>query len=161
MTTFVASEAFVASYPKALALYCSDGRFTQSVEELFQRLGRARLDTLTMPGGAGLFNVWLAGFSSSQAMMRAASFLISAHGIEQAILVAHAGCGFYKSQMQGASAEAIRDQQLSDLRLAASVCQERHPALTISLYYAVPEKRITFHPVPLVAAPAGTSTKPG
>jgi hypothetical protein len=160
MPTFVASDAFLPSHPKALALYCSDGRFTNSVEELLRRLGHPCLDTMTMPGGAALYNVWLAGFSSSEAVSSAASFLIAAHGIEQAILLAHAGCGFYKRRMAGASPEATQAQQLADLRLAASVLLERHPALSVSLYYAIAEQRVTFHPVPLVQPPADARSAP-
>ena len=43
-----------AAYPDALAVYCSDGRFTRAVDELLAKLGHPRLDTLTIPGGPGL-----------------------------------------------------------------------------------------------------------
>jgi len=53
---FVASERFRPSHPSALAVYCSDGRFTRAVEQLLESKGCARVDTLTMPGGPALFS---------------------------------------------------------------------------------------------------------
>ena len=51
--TFQSSTPYEPSHPKALAIYCSDGRFTQPVEDLLHSLGHARLDTCTLPGGPG------------------------------------------------------------------------------------------------------------
>ena len=151
MTPFVATEAFEPSHPRALAVYCSDGRFTNAVEELLHRLGHPRVDTVTLPGGPALFNVWLAGFSDSDAITRGTSFLIEAHGIEQVALFAHEGCGFYKARMAGASAEQIREHQIADLRVSAGVLLQRHPRLKMRLYHAVAHKNVTFHEVPLSA----------
>ena len=44
---FQGRTAFHEEHPTALAVYCSDGRFTESVEELLRALGHERLDTLT------------------------------------------------------------------------------------------------------------------
>ena len=48
------SVPFDASHPKALAIYCSDGRFTSAVEVLLEAVGHDRLDTMTLPGGPAL-----------------------------------------------------------------------------------------------------------
>ena len=52
MDSFSPRMRFEATHPEALAVYCSDGRFTDAVEELLHHLGYTRLDTLTLPGGA-------------------------------------------------------------------------------------------------------------
>ena len=57
---FLSITPYEPRHPKALAVYCSDGRFTQAVEELCHHLGHERLDTLTMPGGPALLNPWTA-----------------------------------------------------------------------------------------------------
>jgi len=145
---FLSTKPFEASHPDALAIYCSDGRFTDAVEELLHGLGHPRLDTLTMPGGAALFNAWLAGMSESMAITRAARFLIEAHATKRAILVAHEGCGYYKKHYADATPTAVRDHQEHDLRHAAGHLREYHPEVAASLYVAVLDKgRVKFEPV--------------
>jgi len=145
--TFVATEAFEPAHPKMLALYCSDGRFTNSVEELLHELGHRRVDTVTLPGGPALFNVWLAGFSESDAIQRGTSFLVEGHRIERVALFAHAGCGFYKARMPNQPPERIREQQVTDLRSAGVFLRQRHSSLRVTLYYAVADKTVSFHEV--------------
>jgi Putative carbonic anhydrase len=150
---FLALEPFEKSHPRALAIYCSDGRFTNAVEELLRTLGHARLDTLTMPGGPALFNAWLAGMSHSVALAESSRFLIESHGIRQVILIAHEGCGFYRKQYAGASGEQVRGHQEDDLRRAASVVRNAHPSVEVLLYRAqVEEGRVKF--VALSSSPA-------
>ncbi len=133
---FLASSPFDASHPTALAIYCSDGRFTNAVEELLHALGHPRLDTLTMPGGPALFNAWLAGLSQSMAMVEGSRFLIEAHAIRRVILLAHEGCGFYRKHYAGLTPDQVRAHQETDLRTAASSLHAAHPSLEISLYCA-------------------------
>lgn len=73
--------SFEASYPDALAVYCSDGRFTAAVDELLEHLGHPRLDTLTIPGGPGLLNHKTSGYSDCDTFSRSAEFLIREHTI--------------------------------------------------------------------------------
>ena len=90
--TYVAKHPFDASHPDALAIYCSDGRFTEAVEELLRHLGHARLDTLTLPGGPALLELNTAGFSQLETARTSSSFLIAGHGIKRVVL----GCRFHK-----------------------------------------------------------------
>ena len=133
---FVATVPYDASHPSALALYCSDGRFTEAVEELFKSLGHMRLDTLTMPGGPGLFNVWIAGMGDSTAISGGARFLIESHQIRRVLLIAHEGCGFYRKHLGGQTQEQIRAQQEDDLRVAARGLETARGGLRLDLYYA-------------------------
>jgi carbonic anhydrase len=91
---YVSRGPYEASHPHVLAVYCSDGRFTDAVEDLAQHLGHECIDTLTLPGGPGLLNRWSADYLESEMVMRAAKFLIQGHHITEVLLMAHAGCGY-------------------------------------------------------------------
>ena len=82
------SPRFDARHPTALAIYCSDGRFTSAVEDLCEGLGHERLDTMTLPGGPALLTHWPADLSEVHVFSRAADFLIEAHAISQTVLLA-------------------------------------------------------------------------
>jgi hypothetical protein len=139
VSSFVANTPFSASYPTALAIYCSDGRFTEAVEELLHHLGHKRLDTLTLPGGPGLLNPWSAGGSvlDSEHVMRSAQMLIKNHGITEVVLLAHAGCGHYKLRYPLHSPEDIKKSQIADLAVAAKALDS--DALRIHQYWLQPE----------------------
>jgi hypothetical protein len=65
------SEPYDRTHPAALAIYCSDGRFTRAVERLLKSLGHSRLDTMTLPGGPALLNPWPADLSEVHIFTRA------------------------------------------------------------------------------------------
>jgi hypothetical protein len=139
---------FEEAHPEALSLYCSDGRFTRSVEALLHKLGHPRLDTLTMPGGPGLLDADGARLSESSSVRRATSFLVQGHGIKTVILIAHEGCGYYRKRYRGRSPEELISIQIAELQKAASWLESAHPALRIECYYARPHKgRIAFSSV--------------
>ena len=139
MSTFVANAPFSASHPSALAIYCSDGRFTEAVEELLHHLGHKRLDTLTLPGGPGLLNPWASGGSVLEAghVMKSAQMLIKNHGITEVVLLAHAGCGHYKQRFPRQSADEIKKVQIEDLAVAAKALDSK--ALRIHRYWLEPQ----------------------
>ena len=139
---------FEASYPDALAVYCSDGRFTAAVDELLAHLGHPRLDTLTIPGGPGLLNHKTSGYSDCDTFSRSAEFLIREHTITTVVLLAHAGCGFYGRKFPDLSADQIRTRQLDDLRLAERELLATHPRLRVEAFIAVPSgDHVRFDPV--------------
>jgi len=130
---------FDAKHPHALAMYCSDGRFTEAVEGLLRDLGHARLDTLTIPGGPALLDLTSSGLGAVDVMRDAATFLIRGHGIKQVVLLGHEGCGYYKARYKYESTEAMRRRQLSDLRQAAHWVRGAHEGLAVATYFATPE----------------------
>jgi hypothetical protein len=147
--SFVATAPFIADHPPALAFYCSDGRFTEPVEELLRHLGHPRLDTLTLPGGGGLLNPTSASFADLDAARRAAQFLIEAHAIRDAFLIAHAGCGYYRRRMATTkTAEQIVAAQRKDLQVAAETLRRANAALRTHLFFArIDGARVAFDPV--------------
>jgi hypothetical protein len=147
-TPFVSTAAFDTHHPSALAVYCSDGRFTQAVEDLLRHLGHERLDTLTLPGGPGLLNFWAGSLLEADQVERAAGFLIRGHEIEHVVLLAHAGCGYYRQKYPGRPAAEVHRTQLDDLVIAARSLRSARAGLSMALYYAVPEgSRVRFDAV--------------
>jgi len=130
---------FEADYPDALAVYCSDGRFGHAIEELFTHLGHPRLDTLTIPGGAGLLNHRTSGYGDCDTFTRAAEFLIRGHHLTFVVLLAHENCGFYGAKYPDLSHAEIAKRQCADLLHAKAELEATHPRLTVSAYLAVPE----------------------
>jgi len=153
---FTTKSTFRADHPPALALYCSDGRYTGPVEELLLHLGHERLDTLTLPGGPGLLSMSSAAFVELDATKRGASFLIAGHGIRDVFLIAHEGCGYYRSRNPRKDPAAIARIQREDLRAAAGTIETSHANVATHLYYARPhDGRVTFDPVARTPEPFG------
>jgi hypothetical protein len=145
---FVSKIPYEAHHPHVLAIYCSDGRFTDAVEELASHLGHERIDTLTLPGGPGLLNRWSADYLESEVVSRAAHFLIKGHDIVEVLLLAHEGCGYYKTRHGSLGEEFIAEQQLKDLQEAATELQKAHPGISVHTYMVRPDgRKIRFDPI--------------
>jgi hypothetical protein len=143
-----ATVPFEAKHPHALAMYCSDGRFTDAIEELLHGLGHPRLDTLTIPGGPALLDLTSSTLGGVEVMRSAASFLIKSHHITQVVLLGHEGCGYYKARFPYESAEAMRRRQLNDLTQSARWLRGEHEGLSVATYFAAPDgKRIGFEEI--------------
>lgn len=136
MTAFRSPLHFDKTHPSALAVWCSDGRFTHAVEQLLQSLGEARLDTLTIPGGPALLDTTSAGVGALDVVREATSFLVKGHSIQRVVLIAHAECGYYRNRFRYESAEAMRRRQLADLRGAARWLRTAHGGVQVSCYFA-------------------------
>lgn len=138
-----------STHPTALAMYCSDGRFTKSVEELLKALGYDRLDTLTIPGGAAHLSPATATRSELELFGDAASFLISAHHITHVVLLAHDHCGHYRHRFKHLDDDAMRTMQEADLRAARQTLKAGHPGLEVRTYFATPYTgRVRFDEIP-------------
>ena len=149
---FISKVLYEETHPTVLAIYCSDGRFTDGVEDLAQELGHDRIDTLTIPGGPALLNRWVADYLESDVVTRAARFLIEGHHITEVLLLAHAGCGYYRARHGALGPEFIAEQQLTDLRHAAEELRKAYPEMNVRLFFARPQGgRIHFEPVPAKA----------
>jgi hypothetical protein len=148
MSTVDSRTPFLPTHPVALAVYCSDGRFTGAVEELLASLGHERIDTLTMPGGPALLDLSSAMPSDRDAVGRAVRFLVHGHALTEVVLVAHEGCGYYRARHPTRSADEIRALQLADLKKAAGVLRIEHPKLEVVAYLAqVVDGHVRFAPV--------------
>jgi hypothetical protein len=130
---------YEADHPTALAMYCSDGRFTNAVEELLESLGYERLDTLTIPGGPAHLAPGTATATETQLIGDAASFLISAHHVSHVVLLAHDHCAHYRLRFPALDDAAMRPKQEADLHDAKQALITAHPGLDVRAFYATPE----------------------
>ena len=141
-------EPFDASHPPVLAIYCSDGRFTNAVESLARAAGHDRVDTLTLPGGPALLCPAAANLSEVDTVSRAAQFLIEGHKTQHLVLVAHQGCGYYRKRYPRLPDAHIEKHQLDHLAVASKALARKYPELHIERYYArVDQGMIELHPV--------------
>lgn len=146
MDPFVVRE-FDPAHPTVLALYCSDGRFTEAVERLCASLGAPRIDTVTIPGGPGLLDIGKLALMDRAAILRALDFLIRGHSIERVFLVAHEGCGYYRARYPRRGAGEIREVQVADLRSARETIVRSHRVSAHCFYARVSAGGVTFDPI--------------
>jgi hypothetical protein len=146
--TIQASTAFDAKHPDALAVYCSDGRLTSSIEELLKALGHLRHDTLTLPGGPGLLSHWTARHGEGYTVREAAQFLIRAHGIKTVVLVSHVDCGYYRARYPEASGQEREERGVRDLTAGLAAMGELVPGVAVKAFFArIVGGRVRFDPV--------------
>jgi hypothetical protein len=134
---YAARTPFDANRVGAAAVYCSDGRFGEQMDEfLHEGLVLPRYDRVAVPGGAAC----LAGRTTSPFWQKTAleeqlSFLIREHNLRQVILIAHDGCAFYKD-LWPADPRAVERQQAQDLATAAACIRFWNPGIEIESYFA-------------------------
>src|SRR3954451_11020458 len=74
----------------AAAVYCSDGRFGEQMDEfLHEGLGLPRYDRVAMPGGAACLTGHAIAFHDQYALERQLKFLITHHALTRVVLIAH------------------------------------------------------------------------
>src|SRR5438045_7686875 len=79
----------------AAAVYCSDGRFGEQMDEfLHNSLGLPRYDRMAVPGGAACLAGHLMVYHEMNAMDQQLAFLIQSHALSRIVLIAHENCGF-------------------------------------------------------------------
>src|SRR5689334_7053819 len=101
----------------AAAIYCSDGRFGEQMDEFLHRgLALPRYDRLAVPGGAACLAGHVRSFHEKAALERQLEFLIRAHQLDRIVLIAHHDCAFYKDAWLGLN--SLEQQQAADLRVA-------------------------------------------
>src|SRR6266480_1967387 len=88
--SYYAMERWHSERIRALALYCSDGRWGEAFDEFcHQHLQIPRYDRWAVPGGPS----WLAGHPQDVGLLDAArtqlDFLVQAHDLERIVLITH------------------------------------------------------------------------
>ncbi|MBK7397311.1 MAG: hypothetical protein IPJ34_13700 [Myxococcales bacterium] len=141
---FRAPIPFEPSHPDALAMYCSDGRFTHAVEALLAELGYPRLDTLTVPGGPAVLSIATASLGTFDVVRNALSFLVTGHAIAHVVLIAHDSCGYYKQRFPYESAEAMHRRQVGDLEAASKWIRGEHRKVEVTKFFARRDEHVEF-----------------
>jgi hypothetical protein len=151
--TFVASEAWNDRRIRALAMYCSDGRWGDAFDELCHcRLHIPRYDRFALPGGpAWLTERPASGVSGANLQAHAAweqlALLVRAHEIQRIVLISHYGCAYYLHRLDR-DADGCLPFQIEDLKRAADAVQLHFPHVCVESFMAMrDDSRMSFHRV--------------
>jgi hypothetical protein len=134
---------------RALAIYCSDGRWGEAFDEFcHEGLHIPRYDRFAVPGGPAWLTLrdisLLTPYSAAREQL---DFLVRAHELERIVLVAHYGCAFY-AQITRQEPDAFLSVQIEDLRTAAGTVRAWFAGIQVEGYVAMrPEGRLQFHAV--------------
>jgi len=149
--TFISTHVWNPERIRALAIYCSDGRWGRAFDEFcHEALRIPRYDRFAVPGGP----LWLVMRDVSLMIPHSAArdqlqFLVKAHQLDRIVLFGHEGCAYY-SHLLGSDPEVCLVAQQDDLREAAKTLVKWFPAITVEAYMARrTEQRLSFHPLPL------------
>jgi len=116
---FDSSIAFDESRIHAAAVYCSDGRWGEQMDDFLHReLGLPRYDRLVVPGGPAALAGDMAFWREAELLDKHLRFLIDVHALERVVLIAHQDCAFYTRTL-GVSASELEARQNKDLAAAA------------------------------------------
>ncbi len=130
---YVSSLPYDEQRVGAAAIYCSDGRFGEQMDEfLHNSLGLPRYDRVAVPGGAACLAGHLMVYHEAQALDRQLSFLITAHALTRIVMIAHDNCGFYKGLWLRET--TVEKQQAMDLRKAAEHILAHHSKVRVEGY---------------------------
>lgn len=146
---FQSAIPFEASRIQAAAIYCSDGRFGEHMDDFLHRsLELPRYDRLIIPGGAASLAGHLATCREEYALMAQLRFLLTVHGLRRIVLIAHRDCAYYGEGLR-VPAERLLEQQLDDLLQAARRIRSLSGDLNVDAYFAArSDKGVSFYAVP-------------
>lgn len=145
--SFLSSVPFDPERIHAAAVYCSDGRFGEQVDDLLQNgLQLPRYDRLVLPGGGACLAGHFETHREEEAAMTELQFLVEAHGLGRVVLVAHEDCAYYTQHLQVSQLQ-LEAMQRKDLEKAVSRVRGLAHGLTVLAYFARKQgDRICFEP---------------
>jgi hypothetical protein len=137
LSVFASTERWHEERIRALALYCSDGRWGEAFDEFCQNhLLIPRYDRWAVPGGPA----WLVPRDEQLSFFTAAreqvDFLVKVHELEQIVLITHFGCAYYHQRCQKSPEESL-PIQVEDVRTAANTLRGWYPSMRVDAYLAM------------------------
>ena len=150
---FTSALPFEAERVGAAAVYCSDGRYGEHMDDfLHNGLLLPHYDRVAIPGGAACLSDHAPALRERMALTRQLQFLIASHGLSRVVLIAHEDCGFYRQNVHPYKLRArpLEEFQFADLAKAAAVIRAWNPYPHVDAYIARrTEAGIRFDPVPV------------
>ncbi len=145
---YESSIPYEAARIHAAAIYCSDGRVGEQIDEfLHQGLGLPRYDRLAIPGGPACLSGSLATFLEGRALEEGLRFLIRVHDLHQVVLIAHDSCAYYRDWL-GVPESSVTTEQRQDLEKAALAVRKLRDGLGVKRFLAhTAGARIRFEPL--------------
>ena len=147
-TAYQSSVPFDLRRIQAAAVYCSDGRFGEQVDDLLQNaLKLPGYDRLVVPGGGACLASHFSTYREEEAAMAQLRFLVESHSLKRVVLIAHEDCGFYTARLH-ISPLQLEARQREDLEQAVSRVRGLMHGLTVTAYFARKQgERICFEPL--------------
>src|SRR5262245_36477691 len=129
----------------AAAVYCSDGRIGDQVDEFLHRgLELPRYDRVACPGGPVNLSGRLTAWWESRGVEDQLRFLVRAHELTLVVLLTHQGCAYYRQRLGIPEARAVAEQ-IADLEKAASAVQRIDSRLEVAGFLVtVAEEQVVF-----------------
>jgi hypothetical protein len=141
--TYESRIPYEAERIRAAAIYCSDGRIGDHVDDfLHNGLGLPRYDRLACPGGPVALAGRLGSFWECQSVGEQLRFLLRVHEVKQVVLIAHQPCAYYLERL-GIPEADLEAEQRRDLQHAAWAVQRADPALEVAGFVSWAEGQAT------------------
>jgi hypothetical protein len=120
----------------AAALYCSDGRYGEQMDEyLHQGCGWPRYDRLAVPGGPAVLSGEMSVLWDESFIRKSLEYLVRSHQLKHLALIAHEGCGFYRDWLH-LPPERVQQRQIQDMQQARQRLRLALPTLEVRLLFA-------------------------
>ena len=130
---------------RAAAVYCSDGRFGEQFDDLLHNgLRLPRYDRLAVPGGAACLASHFATYREEEGVIEQLRFLVTVHGLERVVLIAHENCAFYTERLH-VSPLQLESQQREDMAKAIRRVRSLSQQLKVSAFYARKHRKGMIH----------------
>jgi hypothetical protein len=148
LAVYYASDRWHPDRVRALALYCSDGRWGEAFDEFCHKhLHIPRYDRLAVPGGPA----WLVPNGNDKSLVRIAceqlDLLVQVHGLTRLVLITHFGCAMYAERLRLDPYDCL-PQQLEDVRNAAATLRDIYSGIRVEGYLAMRRDNcLSFHAV--------------
>lgn len=133
---YISPTPYHAERIYAAAMYCSDGRIGDQVDEfLHHGIGFPRYDRLVCPGGPVALSGRLLALWDARGVEEQLRFLVEAHELKTVVLVAHEGCAYYALRLRIPPAQ-IESEQRKDLEKATEAIRKLARGVTVQCYLA-------------------------
>ena len=135
-------DSFVSSLPYenarifAAAVYCSDGRIGDHVDDfLHHGLNLPRYDRVAVPGGPVALSGRFQAFWDARGVEEQLRFLAQVHDVKTVVLIAHTPCAYYLKRLAIAP-DRLDVEQHDDLKKATGTVQRLMPVAKVQCYRA-------------------------
>jgi hypothetical protein len=133
---YISPTPYNAERINAAAIYCSDGRIGDQVDEfLHHGTGFPRYDRLVCPGGPVALSGRLLALWDARGVEEQFRFLVEVHDIKTLVLVAHEGCAYYGHRLR-IPPERVEFEQREDFKKAVETVRKLAPGVAVQCYLA-------------------------
>ncbi len=145
---FVSSVPYEAERIYAAAVYCSDGRVGDQIDEFLHKgLGFPRYDRVACPGGPVVLANRFQAFWDARGVEEQVRFLTQVHDVRTVVLIAHESCAYYARRL-AIAADRVEAEQKADLHLATRTVLRLAPSVDVLCFIARRvEDRLAFEAV--------------